>query len=199
MKVLVTGGAGYVGGVSVDAILAAGHDVVVLDDLTTGHACACVPVRTSSGARRGPGGGPGPPRGRGHRRDPPLRRRSLVGESVADPARYYRDNVAGGIALLEAAREAGVQPHRVLVDRGRLRRPDLHAHRRGRAAPTHQHLRRDEAGLRGRAVLVRRAYGLRSVILRYFNVAGATGAARSTGPRRTSSPTRCARLRAVRR
>ncbi|MEI7745614.1 MAG: NAD-dependent epimerase/dehydratase family protein, partial [Chloroflexota bacterium] len=38
MKVLVTGGAGYVGGVSVDAILAAGHEVIVLDDLSTGHA-----------------------------------------------------------------------------------------------------------------------------------------------------------------
>src|SRR5262245_3548607 len=36
-RILVTGGAGYVGAVSVGALLAAGHDVVVLDDLTTGH------------------------------------------------------------------------------------------------------------------------------------------------------------------
>src|SRR5450759_3219996 len=44
VKVLVTGGAGYVGGVSVDAILAAGHDVVVLDDLSTGHAAIVNPA-----------------------------------------------------------------------------------------------------------------------------------------------------------
>ena len=36
-RILVTGGAGYVGAVSVEALLAAGHEVVVLDDLTTGH------------------------------------------------------------------------------------------------------------------------------------------------------------------
>ena len=45
-KILVTGGAGYVGSVSVEALLAAGHDVVVLDDLTTGHRAA-VPAGAS--------------------------------------------------------------------------------------------------------------------------------------------------------
>ena len=39
-RILVTGGAGYVGSVSAAAFLAAGHDVVVLDDLTTGHRAA---------------------------------------------------------------------------------------------------------------------------------------------------------------
>ena len=39
-RILVTGGAGYVGSVSAEAFLAAGHDVVVLDDLTTGHRAA---------------------------------------------------------------------------------------------------------------------------------------------------------------
>src|SRR4051795_1995263 len=39
-RILVTGGAGYVGSVSVEALLAAGHEVVVLDDLTTGHRAA---------------------------------------------------------------------------------------------------------------------------------------------------------------
>jgi len=37
MRVLVTGGAGYVGSVSVERLIEAGHEVVVLDDLTTGH------------------------------------------------------------------------------------------------------------------------------------------------------------------
>ena len=45
-RILVTGGAGYVGSVSVEAFLAAGHDVVVLDDLSTGHRSA-----VSDGAR----------------------------------------------------------------------------------------------------------------------------------------------------
>ena len=110
MKVLVTGGAGYVGGVSVDALVAAGHEVVVLDDLSTGH-------RAIAGAN-------GPPRRRQLRR-----RRSCSGRSSSGSAstrsstaprgrssgrasatrrRYYRDNVAGGITLLEAARAAGV-------------------------------------------------------------------------------------------
>ena len=74
MRVLVTGGAGYVGGVSVDAILAAGHDVVVLDDLTTGHSAVVPPeatlVRGSYGdeaaVREAAGVTP-------DRRDPPLR------------------------------------------------------------------------------------------------------------------------------
>ena len=42
-RILVTGGAGYVGSVSVEAFLAAGHDVVVLDDLSTGHRSAVTP------------------------------------------------------------------------------------------------------------------------------------------------------------
>src|SRR5207244_7547164 len=43
MRVLVTGGAGYIGSISVEALIADGHDVVVLDDLSTGHAEAVVP------------------------------------------------------------------------------------------------------------------------------------------------------------
>ncbi len=109
MKVLVTGGAGYVGGVSVDAILAAGHDVVVLDDLTTGHRSI-----VSDGARLVVGSYADPavvgPLLASERPDAILHcaARSLVAESIRDPGRYYRDNVAGGIALLEAARSAGI-------------------------------------------------------------------------------------------
>ena len=57
MRILVTGGAGYIGSVSVEAFLAAGHEVTVLDDLSTGHRAA-VPTRR-------------PPRGRQLRRQPP--------------------------------------------------------------------------------------------------------------------------------
>ena len=110
MRILVTGGAGYVGSVSVERLLEAGHDVVVLDDLSTGHR-----------ARRRRGD----PRDGGYlRATRPLEAlldrerieailhcaaRSLVAESIADPAKYYRENVAGGVALLEATRAAGIR------------------------------------------------------------------------------------------
>ena len=110
MKVLVTGGAGYVGGVSVDAILAAGHEVVILDDLTTGHRAIAHPDARLVVGSYGDDAMIGPLL-RQERPDAILHcaARSLVGESVRDPGRYYRDNVAGGIVLLEAARAAGVE------------------------------------------------------------------------------------------
>ena len=177
-RILVTGGAGYVGGVSVDAILAAGHDVVVLDDLTTGPSGGGPDRRHLATRARTPTrllvSGPLTTE---RRIDAILHcaARSLVGECIRDPARYYRDNVAGGVALLEAARAAGVERDRVLVDRGGLRRPRRDAdpggrRRSARSTPTARRSGRSRARCAGTA----RAYGLRSVSLRYFNVAGAT-------------------------
>src|SRR5256885_3723331 len=109
MRILVTGGAGYVGSVSVERLVAAGHHVVVLDDLSSGHDWADL-----AGAKlvHGSFGDGALVAGtlRQERIDAVLHcaARSLVGESMADPARYYRDNVVGGIALLDAMRETGV-------------------------------------------------------------------------------------------
>jgi UDP-glucose 4-epimerase len=100
--------------------------------------------------------------------------RSLVGESIEDPARYYRDNVAGGVALLEAARRVGVGrfvfsssaavygvPDETPIPESALLRP----------INTYGETKRTfEAALAAYGA----AYGLRSVSLRYFNVAGAT-------------------------
>lgn len=175
MKVLVTGGAGYVGGVSVDAILAAGHDVVVLDDLTTGHAPAVNPAARLVTGSYGDEAAVRALLEREHV-DAILHcaARSLVGESLADPAKYYRDNVAGGIALLEAARAAGVDrivfsstaatygvPDSTPIFEDAPLRP---------INPYGETKRTFEGALRWYGA----AYGLRSVILRYFNVAGAT-------------------------
>jgi UDP-glucose-4-epimerase GalE len=175
MRVLVTGGAGYVGSVSVEALVAAGHDVVVLDDLSKGHREAVVP---GAGLVEGSCG------------DPDLLRtilaatpvdavlhcaaRSLVGESVADPALYYRQNVAGGVTLLEALRESGVRrlvfsstaavygtPSTVPIPEDAPLAP---------INPYGETKRTFEGALRWYAA----AYGLRSVSLRYFNVAGAS-------------------------
>ena len=109
MRVLVTGGAGYVGAVSVAALVDAGHQVVVLDDLSTGHRSA-VPggARLSVGSYGDQETVAALLATDGIEAILHCAARSLVGESGQDPARYYRDNVAGGVALLEAARLGGV-------------------------------------------------------------------------------------------
>jgi UDP-glucose 4-epimerase len=175
MKVLVTGGAGYVGSVSVEAILAAGHDVVVLDDLSTGHHAA-IP----DGARLEVGTyADGPALARlleRERVDAILHcaARSLVGESGVDPAKYYRDNVAGGVALLESARSAGVG--RLVFSSsaavyGVPETTPIPEDTPPRPINTYGETKRTfEAAMAAYGA----AYGLRSVSLRYFNVAGAT-------------------------
>jgi UDP-glucose 4-epimerase len=174
-RILVTGGAGYVGSVSAQAFIEAGHDVVVLDDLTTGHRAA-VPA----GARLYEGSYTDQAATAQLLAQEDVEAilhcaaRSLVGESIADPAKYYRDNVAGGVALLEAAREAGVERLVFSSTAAVYGAPD--------ATPIP-----DDAPLRpinpygetkrtfeGALGWYHRAYGLRAVSLRYFNVAGAT-------------------------
>jgi UDP-glucose 4-epimerase len=174
-RILVTGGAGYVGSVSAAAFLAAGHEVVVVDDLTTGHRAAVPPgVRLHVGTY-----GDAEVIGRllaEERIEAILHcaARSLVGESIAEPAKYYRDNVAGGVALLEAARTVGVArivfsssaavygtPDTTPIPEDAPLRP---------INPYGETKRTFESALDWYG----RAYGIRGVSLRYFNVAGAT-------------------------
>jgi UDP-glucose 4-epimerase len=107
LRLLVTGGAGYVGSVVAAQLMGAGHEVVVLDDLSTGHR-AGVPegaefvlgdIRKDAAKLLADGV------------DAVLHfaARSLVGESVAYPDRYWSANLGGSVALLEAMREAGVR------------------------------------------------------------------------------------------
>jgi UDP-glucose 4-epimerase len=105
MRLLVVGGAGYIGSVVAAQLAESGHDVVVLDDLSTGHAEA-VPdgvtfrrgsIRDDAAAVLGTG------------IDAVLHfaAKSLVGESVAYPNRYWDNNLGGTLALLEAMRATG--------------------------------------------------------------------------------------------
>jgi UDP-glucose 4-epimerase len=169
MRVLVTGGAGYVGSVTVEALVAAGHTTIVLDDSSTGHRGA-----VAAGARLVDA----------DYTDEAARTRPRDGHSAAramararsEPARYYRQNVAARIALLEAARAAGVGriafsstaavygiPEATPIEEDAPLRP---------INPYGETKRTFEGALGWYG----RAYGLRSVILRYFNVAGATEA-----------------------
>ncbi len=174
-RILVTGGAGYVGSVSAAAFAAAGHDVTVLDDLTTGHRAA-VPVhaRLFEGSYTDKDATAQLLVQEGIEAILHCAARSLVGELIADPAKYYRDNVAGGVALLEAAREAGVgrvvfsssaavygTPDATPITEDAPQRP---------INPYGETKRTFEGALRWYG----QAYGLRAVSLRYFNVAGAT-------------------------
>ena len=174
MRILVSGGAGYVGSVSVERLLEAGHDVVVLDDLSTGHRAAVGDTRLITGSY---GDEPATTDLLARERIDAILHcgsRSLVGESIANPAKYYRDNVAGGVALLEAVRAAGVRrlvfsstaavygaPNETPIPEDAPLDP---------INPYGETKRAFESALRWYGV----AYGLRSVALRYFNVAGAS-------------------------
>jgi UDP-glucose 4-epimerase len=175
MRVLVTGGAGYIGSISVEALLRAGHEPVVLDDLSTGHRAsvpAAVPFHRDTY---------GDQTAMTHLLEAQrieailhCAARSLVGESVREPARYYRENVVGGVALLEAAREAGIErlvfsstaavygiPDSTPIPEEAPLRP---------INPYGETKRTFESALAWYGA----AYGLRSVSLRYFNAAGAS-------------------------
>jgi len=174
-RILVTGGAGYVGSVSVAALVAAGHSVMVLDDLTTGHAAA---VPAGAVLRRGSYTDEASVRSLlvASRIEAILHcaARSLVGESIREPAAYYRDNVAGGVALLEAARKTGVKRFVFSSTAAVYGTPDetpIPEDAPLRPINTYGETKRT---LETALAWYGRAYGLRSVTLRYFNVAGAT-------------------------
>lgn len=175
MKILVTGGAGFIGGVVTRRLLDEGHRVVVLDDLSTGFADA---VPRGAGFVRGTmaeaaavlTGGPGPFDAVLH-----LAARALIDDSVRHPERFWRNNTVESLTLLDAVLRAGVgrlvfsstaavygQPERVPIEE---------------SAPT---VPTNPYGASKLAVdlaleAYARAHGLASVSLRYFNVAGALG------------------------
>ncbi len=175
MRILVTGGAGYIGSISVERLLEAGHEVTVLDNLTTGHA-GSVPD--------------GAPLVEGSFGDPETIARtledgrieavlhcaakSLVGESLVDPAAYYEVNVVGGITLLDAMRRAGVS--RIVYSStaavyGVPGTSPIPEDAPLRPINTYGESKRT---FESAMAWYGSAYGLRGVSLRYFNVAGAS-------------------------
>lgn len=173
--ILVTGGAGYVGSVSVAAFIAAGHDVVVLDDLTTGHRAAVPPgARLHDGSFGDRAMVSRILRDEGVEAILHCAARSLVGESIVDPAKYYRDNVAGGVALLEAARDARVTRVVFSSTAAVYGIPDATPITEDAPLRPINPYGETKRAFEGALAWYGSAYGLRSVTLRYFNVAGAT-------------------------
>ncbi len=176
MRALVTGGAGYVGSVVVEELLAAGAErVVVLDDLSKGHAGAVVPpaelVRGDIGDAALVG-----ELCRAHRIEVVVHMaaRSLVGESVALPALYYDLNLTRSLRLLDAMLAAGVAKIVFSSTAAVYGEPA--------SSPITEEVSTAPLNPYGDSKLAferalgwyQEAYGLRWASLRYFNAAGAT-------------------------
>ncbi len=173
MRVLVTGGAGYIGSHTCKALARAGHLPIAYDNLHTGHAWAVKwgplvqgdindPLALAAAIRE-------------HRPDAVINFAALayVGESMIEPVRYYRSNVAGMITLIEVMRAHdvgsivfssscatyGVPDHLPIVE-GMWQRP---INTYGRTKLMGEHILRDACT----------AYGLGAIALRYFNAGGA--------------------------
>ncbi|HET6548737.1 MAG TPA: NAD-dependent epimerase/dehydratase family protein, partial [Solirubrobacter sp.] len=176
MRLLVTGGAGYIGSIVAQRLVARGDEVTVLDSLYKGHRAA-VPegaafvqadlLDVDGLARAFAGGFDGVVH---------FAAMSLVGESVEHPERYWRGNVLGTLNLLDAMRDAGVprivfsstaatygEPTVELITEDS---PTVPVNPYGGSKLAVDRMLADHA----------RAHGLAAVSLRYFNVAGASGA-----------------------
>jgi UDP-glucose 4-epimerase len=175
MRVLVTGGAGYIGSVLVEELIAQGHTPIVYDNLSKGHRQCLAPCTEFV---------------HGELLDQPRIERtlaknkveavihmaadSLVGESFQNPAKYYTNNVVAGLSLLEAMRVIGV-PRIVFSSTAAVygepqRQPIGES---DTTLPTNPY---GETKLTFERALhwYEQAYDFRYVSLRYFNAAGAT-------------------------
>ena len=171
MKLLVTGGAGYIGSVMAAQLVAAGHEVTVLDDLSTGHADAVPPgarfvhgdLRADAAAVLAGGF------------DAVLHfaARSLVGESVANPSLYWNNNLGGTLALLEAMRSTGVATIVFSSTAAAYGEPEtLPVEETAQPRPTSPY-GASKLAVDTALAEYARLHGFAAVSLRYFNVAGA--------------------------
>jgi UDP-glucose 4-epimerase len=173
VKLLVTGGAGYVGSVNAAHLVEAGHEVVVLDDLSTGHADA-VP----EGARFVEGElseAAGPLLAEGFDGVLHFAARSLVGESVEKPQLYWDNNVVRTFRLLEAMREHGT-PRLVFSSTAAVYgEPEQVPIREDAPTRPTNPYGASKLAIDTMITSYATAHGLAAVSLRYFNVAGAHG------------------------
>lgn len=175
MAILVTGGAGYIGSVVVDDLLADDQTVVVLDNLSRGRRSS---VNDAAAFYEGDVGDVDLVRSicSSHEVSSAMHFASFanVGESVEHPDLYYRNNVVETVRLLDALRESGVmkfilsstcatygEPVRIPIDESH---PQVPTNPYGRSKLMIEQMLADSD----------RAFGMKFVSLRYFNACGAT-------------------------
>ena len=175
MRILVTGGAGYIGSVVVEECLRDGHETVVFDNLIKGHResvpreAAFVEGDLIDGAllRK---------TFEEHRVEAVIHMaaHSLVGESVQNPAKYYQNNVVAGLSLLDAMRDSAVKKIVFSSTAAVYGEPEKQPiEEADKLAPTNPY---GESKLAFEKALrwYEDAYGLHYASLRYFNAAGAS-------------------------
>jgi UDP-glucose 4-epimerase len=175
MKIFLTGGAGYIGSICVEELLNAGHEVTVYDNLTEGHRSAVDPrakfIKGDLGSREDVKKAMCDSKAEAVMH---FGASALVGESVTNPSKYFRNNVANGVNLLDAMVECGVKkivfsstcatygnPERVPMTEDHVQKP-LNPYGLSKLM-FEQVLKWYES-----------AHGIHHVILRYFNAAGCT-------------------------
>ncbi|MDO5627764.1 MAG: UDP-glucose 4-epimerase GalE [Mobilicoccus sp.] len=173
MKLIVTGGAGYIGSVVTSQLVEAGHDVTVVDDLSTGHEDAVPEGATLVRSRIHDIGevlAGGAYDGVLH-----FAAKSLVGESVERPELYWENNVVGSYRLFDAVRAAGI-PRVVFSSTAAVYgEPDV--------SPITEDVTPSPINPYGHSKLAidmlltdyAKAHGIGATSLRYFNVGGARG------------------------
>jgi UDP-glucose 4-epimerase len=176
MRVLVTGGAGYVGSVTVERLVEAGHDAVVLDDLSQGHRGAVHPeaafveadLLDATSVEQA---------FRDHGQIDAVMHfasKSLVGESMQKPALYLRDNVVAGINLVDAAVRNGVGRFILSSTANLFGAAETMPITEDEALVPGSPYGESKLTLERALAWYERIHGLRYAALRYFNAAGAS-------------------------
>lgn len=174
-KIFVTGGAGYIGSICVEELLNKGYEVAVFDNLSEGHASAVDPRAVFFQGDLGDRSvlrhafGEAKPDAVMH-----FAANALVGESMTNPSKYFRNNVASGINLIDMAVEFGVKKFVFSSTCATFGIPDR--------MPLDESLPQNPINPYGESKLMfetilrwyRQIHGLSFVALRYFNAAGAS-------------------------
>lgn len=171
--ILVTGGAGYIGSHVARALRLSGRHVLVYDNLSAGHRAAVPAGELVVGDVADTARVRGLMVAHGVTAVMHFAALLSVGESVRDPASYYRNNVSGTLAVLEALVQAGVGQFILSSTAAVYGEPEQTPIREDH--PTHPINPYGETKLAVERALphFERAYGIRSISLRYFNAAGA--------------------------
>lgn len=175
MKLVVTGGAGYIGSVAVEELVKAGHEVVVLDNLSLGHRAAVHPqARLEVGDLSDRAFvdrvlGQHKPEAVMH-----FAAKSLVGESMQNPCLYLGDNVTNGLNLLRGMADHGVKKFILSSTANLFDKPDLIPITEEATIRPGSPYGESKFFLERMLHWFSEIYGLRYACLRYFNAAGAS-------------------------